>query len=239
MTAVTSAPGSTRIPKEVLTEELLEEIKTRCCFVGDPAPEAEADLFAADEADAMDVEDAAYDEASDLALLRRMERRYAHFATAKTISLRIPSLSGQVAASGVGKGWLQIPGWVRERAAEVLFEQGTEDERSVTEVILEALLRVSVALLSHRSKPALTLGLASSRRTCADHSRPRFSSSAAQRCCRAFSDDFVLSCSRRSLLHTLHHPRPPYRPQNATAPRATTSSRRDCPSCARRRTLRR
>lgn len=34
-----------------------------------------------------------------------------------------------------------IPGWIRERAAEVLFEGGDVDEMSVAEVILESLLK--------------------------------------------------------------------------------------------------
>ncbi|KAK4702740.1 actin-related protein 10, partial [Phenoliferia sp. Uapishka_3] len=156
MTTIPASPTPTKIPPGVLTEELLEEIKTRCCFVGDPIvqpptsslddlfstqtpPESEPDESEADFA--MDLEEG-YDEASDLPLLRRMEKRYKDIATAKTISLQIPAMSGPVPTSGVGKGWLLIPGWVRERAAEVLFEEGTEDERSVTEVILEALLRV-------------------------------------------------------------------------------------------------
>jgi actin-related protein 10 len=45
-------------------------------------------------------------------------------------------------SGGLGRGVLIIPGWVRERAAEVLFEGGDVDEVSVTEVILESLLKV-------------------------------------------------------------------------------------------------
>ncbi|KAL8286464.1 hypothetical protein RQP46_004481 [Phenoliferia psychrophenolica] len=164
MTTVSSSVSRGKIPKEVLTEELLEEIKTRCCFVGDRVADSLDDLYAAGEGhgedDPMDGGGAQeeYDEATDAPLLRKLERRFAHRATAKTISLKIPSLSTPVAVSGVGKGWIQIPGWVRERAAEVLFEPGTEDERSLTEVILEALLRLPVDLRRPLASSILVVG---------------------------------------------------------------------------------
>jgi actin-related protein 10 len=52
----------------------------------------------------------------------------------------VPPVSQQ---TGTGRGTLIIPGWVRERAAEVLFEGGDVDESSVAEVILDALLKVT------------------------------------------------------------------------------------------------
>jgi actin-related protein 10 len=48
-----------------------------------------------------------------------------------------------VSSGGLGRGVLIIPGWIRERAAEVLFEGGDVDEMSVAEVILQSLLKVS------------------------------------------------------------------------------------------------
>lgn len=44
--------------------------------------------------------------------------------------------------TGTGRGTLVVPGWIRERAAEVLFEGGDVDESSVAEVILDSLLKV-------------------------------------------------------------------------------------------------
>jgi actin-related protein 10 len=42
-----------------------------------------------------------------------------------------------------GKSWLLVPGWVRERAAEVLFENDNDDDqKSVVEAILDALCKV-------------------------------------------------------------------------------------------------
>lgn len=88
-----------------------------------------------------------YQEAEDLVLMTRMEKNYSRNSTATTISFKVPSLSLGPVISGVGRGWIKIPGWIRERAAEVLFEEGDEDEFSLTEVILESLLRVSLLFL--------------------------------------------------------------------------------------------
>ncbi|GAB5586411.1 hypothetical protein Unana1_01311 [Umbelopsis nana] len=42
-----------------------------------------------------------------------------------------------------GKSWLFVPGWVRERAAEVLFENDNDDDqKSVVETILDSLCKV-------------------------------------------------------------------------------------------------
>lgn len=122
-----------RIPEEVLTEELIEEIKTRLCYVG----EADESRTTAEE----EIETGEPDE-DETALLRRLEKRYAATSGATTITIRVPSLSQPPILSGVGRGWIQIPGWVRERAAEVLFEEGDDDERNLTELILDSLLKV-------------------------------------------------------------------------------------------------
>ena len=46
-----------------------------------------------------------------------------------------------------GRGTLAIPGWVKERAAEVLFEGGDVDESSVAKVMLDYLMRVGHSIL--------------------------------------------------------------------------------------------
>lgn len=64
---------------------------------------------------------------------------YKRHSTASDVRMLVtpPASSG-----GFGRGVLVIPGWIRERAAEVLFEGGDVDEVSVAEVILESLLKV-------------------------------------------------------------------------------------------------
>jgi actin-related protein 10 len=70
---------------------------------------------------------------------------YTRFSTATDLHLRvIPPASQQ---TGTGRGTLIVPGWIRERAAEVLFEGGDVDESSVAEVILDALLKVVISQL--------------------------------------------------------------------------------------------
>jgi actin-related protein 10 len=67
---------------------------------------------------------------------------YMRHSTATDIQIRVaPPTAQQV---GSGKGTLIIPGWIRERAAEVLFEGGDVDESSVAEVILDSLLKVMI-----------------------------------------------------------------------------------------------
>jgi actin-related protein 10 len=65
---------------------------------------------------------------------------YQRHSTATDLRIRVvPPVSQQ---TGTGRGTLVIPGWIRERAAEVLFEGGDIDEGSVAETILDALLKV-------------------------------------------------------------------------------------------------
>jgi len=65
---------------------------------------------------------------------------YRRHSSANDIPMPVtpPASSG-----GLGRGVLVIPGWIRERAAEVLFEGGDVDEVSVAEVILDSLLKAS------------------------------------------------------------------------------------------------
>lgn len=133
-------------------------LKTRCCFVGDGLSAAEqAEEDAADRlaresrmavepaAEAVDAPVPIDDEAEDEELLLRMERCWSKRATATTISLKVPGGSS-APASGVGKGWIQVPGWVRERAAEVLFEETDRDEASLQASILECLSKLPIDL---------------------------------------------------------------------------------------------
>lgn len=51
--------------------------------------------------------------------------------------------------SGAGRGVVIVPGWVRERAAELLFTSGDVDERSVAETVLDSLRKVCPVPLTH------------------------------------------------------------------------------------------
>ena len=56
------------------------------------------------------------------------------------------SVSPPAPLTGTGRGNLRIPGWIRERAAEYLFLGGDVDEPSVSEIILQTLLKASQML---------------------------------------------------------------------------------------------
>ncbi|KAH0833331.1 hypothetical protein J3R83DRAFT_12399 [Lanmaoa asiatica] len=174
---------TSHVPQEILTDALVEDVKTRCCFVStalelhrdtmrssSPAPASESDLPPSSDAamsesefsrasegvESLSSSQHASSEFDVVSVPRQSEsggregrlqmvaNMYTRHSTATDIQLRVvPPASQQL---GTGRGTLVIPGWIRERAAEVLFEGGDIDEHSVAEVLLEALLKVPVDL---------------------------------------------------------------------------------------------
>lgn len=135
----TSPPTIAGIPPETLTDDFLEEIKTRMCLVTERPSELGVSLPSEPPEKGMSSDIAG----EDNALLISMEERFAPKAMIPTISMRVPSLRRPPVSSGVGRGWIAVPGWIRERAADLLFEDGDEDEQSLTELVLDVLLKVS------------------------------------------------------------------------------------------------
>ncbi|KAI6122255.1 actin-domain-containing protein [Pisolithus croceorrhizus] len=178
----------TRVPQEILTASLVEDIKTRCCFVSSVL-EARHDIrpssptTSVSEADVLPESDAAVSEsefsrasASDVpesfvssqpgassdsgtgseSYLQALANLYTRYSSATDVQLRVvPPTSQQM---GTGRGTLIVPGWIRERAAEVLFEGGDVDEGSVAEVILDALLKVPIDLRTTMASSILVTG---------------------------------------------------------------------------------
>jgi len=160
----------TRVPEEILTDELVEEIKTECCFIGEPveipltpAPAApvipSSDAMSVDEASVPPSGDAPSGSSRPSSPVPPDHRRATSTLSAGSKQTYWESIATiyekhsaahdlflKVNPSGIGaptgRGTLIIPGWVRERAAEVLFEGGDVDESSVAEVILDCLMRV-------------------------------------------------------------------------------------------------
>ncbi|KAG8690072.1 hypothetical protein FRC09_012152 [Ceratobasidium sp. 395] len=60
--------------------------------------------------------------------------------------------------TGAGRGIVVVPGWMRERAAEVLFMGGDVDERSVAETVLDSLRKVPVDLRKELISSILVVG---------------------------------------------------------------------------------
>ncbi|TFK27769.1 actin-domain-containing protein [Coprinopsis marcescibilis] len=193
--SVPIANRATRVPLEVLTEEVVEEIKTRCCFVGDPVEDhtvpddqampdsdVEMDVDASEgtqsESDVSRIDSVtssqagssefsvvtnpqAYASSSKEAgqsqgTLQALERVYKRSSTATDLQMRVtPPVAQQ---TGTGLGMLLIPGWIRERATEVLFERGDIDESSLAEVILDVLLKIPVDLRKTLASTILVSG---------------------------------------------------------------------------------
>ncbi|KAI9000451.1 actin-domain-containing protein [Trametes punicea] len=195
---IPAASRSVRVPEDVLADKVIDEIKTRCCFVGEPIEDdsggggrasspggdggSDLDLPRATprSADAESVSfsssahaaSSAYSVVSHSQLLGNSdadtarlggERRvqalammYGRHSTATDIHMRVDPPPSQ--QTGTGRGTLIIPGWIRERAAEVLFEGGDVDESSVAEVILDCLLKVPVDLRKTLASSILVVG---------------------------------------------------------------------------------
>ncbi|KAI0034933.1 actin family [Vararia minispora EC-137] len=176
--SIPAATRSTRVPQEVLTDAVIEDIKTRCCFVGDPLDaSADMQILGTPSEDPMDLDLPPSERApsesdfsrvshdldstaassgfsvvsrSQVGLARNeshleaLANMYKRHSTATDLQLKVTPPATQ--QTGTGLGTLVIPGWVRERGAEVLFEGGDIDETSVAETILDSLLKVPVDL---------------------------------------------------------------------------------------------
>jgi actin-related protein 10 len=179
--SVPTANRSTRVPQEVLTAVVVEEIKTRCCFVGGVLGAAQEprreDTPTEDEGYEMDIphsdismtgsevshagssqQDSEFSVVVDPhtcsagnapgeSHLQALSSMYKRYSTATDIHMRVTPPPSQPA--GTGKGTLVIPGWIRERATELLFEGGDVDESSLAETVLDALLKVILNAQPH------------------------------------------------------------------------------------------
>ncbi|KAK0480081.1 actin family [Armillaria novae-zelandiae] len=190
---IPASSRATRVPQEVLTDTVIEEIKTRCCFVGEalgmadehrgatpigdlqsdidipPSETTESDFsFTSGEGASSQVDsdfsvvstprapisdDRARSGENYLGVLAAMYKRT---STATDLTMRVvPPVSQQ---TGTGHGTLVIPGWIRERSAEVIFEGGDVDESSVAETILDSLLKAPVDLRKTLASSILVVG---------------------------------------------------------------------------------
>ncbi|KAH9944842.1 actin family [Amylocystis lapponica] len=194
---IPAAARSTRVPEEVLSDAVIQEVKTRCCFVGDALDTSDTRVMSPSGDDSLELElppsDPAMSESefsrvsADMdsnfssqhaassgfsvvshsqvnpdrprpgeSHLQALATMYTRLSTATDLHMRVdPPAAQQV---GTGRGTLIIPGWIRERAAEVLFEGGDVDESSVAEVLLDALLKVPVDLRKTLASTILVAG---------------------------------------------------------------------------------
>ncbi|KAF8628005.1 hypothetical protein AX15_004125 [Amanita polypyramis BW_CC] len=190
---IPASSRATRVPQEVLTDLVVEEIKTRCCFVGDALDVSDADfrdmtplVETASEAEEPPSDSVPSESSQESIMSSRTEAEsefseatgpgvspsiglqpgenylqaissiYKRHSTATDLQMRVTPPPFQ--QTGTGLGTLIIPGWIRERAAEVLFEGGDVDESSVAEVILESLIRVPMDLRKTMASSILVIG---------------------------------------------------------------------------------
>ncbi|CCA68903.1 related to fungal specific actin related protein-Laccaria bicolor [Serendipita indica DSM 11827] len=164
-----TAPRPTRIPPEILTDAIIEDIKTSCCFVGrvmSQSPSGAPDTMGIDTdmpsprtEDRMSVDPESQphtplrsgpNSGTQTPVRQSQAGSSASWATryqrdSSAVDFLVP-VKPPPPLSGTGRGSIRVPGWVRERAAELLFEAGDVDEASVAEVVLQSLLKTPVDL---------------------------------------------------------------------------------------------
>ncbi|KZT39144.1 actin-domain-containing protein [Sistotremastrum suecicum HHB10207 ss-3] len=189
--SIPTADRITRVPEELLTDAVVEEIKTRCCFASNPIDLTQEPPSNAESTATMTVPDSdsimseAEQESTTPVTMSRtsnvtpgqpeatsrqsfaeaysnvIEEIYKPRSTATDVKMTVSALSSAAMAqpqSVPGMGTLIIPGWIRERAAELFFEGGDIDELSIAEVILHSLLKVPIDLRSQLASSILIVG---------------------------------------------------------------------------------
>ncbi|CAG8433384.1 8109_t:CDS:10 [Ambispora gerdemannii] len=132
-------PSTNRQPIHLkyLTPTVLEDIKTRFLYVGPMIIPSTSSIVSAEKTPEED-----------------FEKKYASISSATEIYYPITlSKHGRERQMGT----LVLPGWIRERAAEVLFE-GDEDESSIVGCLLECLLKTPIHLRQPLAASILLIG---------------------------------------------------------------------------------
>ncbi|KAH9824688.1 actin-domain-containing protein [Melampsora americana] len=162
--ATTSTDRKISIPREFLTSEVIEDIKTRLLFVSKeplkpfitPTDLETVPIASPTPMNTLDsMSD--YSEELDTVLLDSLERHYKNSTSSETIDItyKLPTLQTSTSnPRAPSMGVIKIPGWIRERAAEILFSKSDdhqipeeeEESWSVTEVVLECLANLPIDL---------------------------------------------------------------------------------------------
>ncbi|ORX37906.1 actin-domain-containing protein [Kockovaella imperatae] len=129
-------PHPVRPSRDVLKDQLIERIITEACFV---VP-ALARLGPSRPTDRPS--DPPVEEMDDVLLMDSLKSRYQMASVAKDLTFSVPAGS-----SGLPPGELVVPGWIRERAAEVLFDDDDEGESDgLATIVLQSILKLPVDL---------------------------------------------------------------------------------------------
>ncbi|WWC73483.1 uncharacterized protein I206_107453 [Kwoniella pini CBS 10737] len=133
-----------RIPSTVLTDDLVERILTEGCFVGN--------VHLSDNDDPMDVDLAQDEEDEETRLAKEWKDIYSGSSTAKDMRFRIPS-------TDFGPATIIVPGWIRERVAELLLvDDENSEEGSIPNLILDCILKLPIDIRSTVISSLLVVG---------------------------------------------------------------------------------
>lgn len=155
------------IDPALLTDERLEEVKAKALFVSsqDPGLEGLEDLYSVLELDSVEAE---MDADSRTEAATSLRQKYSSTSTATPFTFAISpesidphgtaSLIQSISAPPSGSssafsnktagvsGLIAMPGWVRERAAEMLFERGDEDDPGIIDMTVTAISKLPIDL---------------------------------------------------------------------------------------------
>ncbi|WVF68642.1 hypothetical protein IAT40_003412 [Kwoniella sp. CBS 6097] len=158
MSTIRSRERIEGIPLSILTDQVVERILTEGCFVGGIVVEGIQEDSTM-EVDEPEIENEGLTE-EDKRLARQAneaKKRYAHTSSAKDMTFRVTPVVGS--SKGMGSGTIIVPGWIRERAAEVLFDDDEEgEERSIPRDILHCLLKLPIDLRESMISSLLVVG---------------------------------------------------------------------------------
>lgn len=105
-----------------------------------------------------------YDEAEDDSKMQSLKERYSGTSRASALSVVVPSRINEAGRAAVGQssflssssslhlnfnlgaGAVVLPGWVRERAAEILFESEDDEDSGLVDMAVDVIMNVSAAL---------------------------------------------------------------------------------------------
>ncbi|KAI8450337.1 actin-domain-containing protein [Phakopsora pachyrhizi] len=166
--SVTKIPKLEPVPINLLTPAIIEDIKTRVLFVSQnelqTQTQSSPSSFSQQQQQTLsDTLREDYDESNDSRLLEQLERVYKLSTSPRTKDVLYKLPSHQKLQSNAGTtciGIMRIPGWIRERCAEILFnptiprtrqdssylKEEEEESLSITESILECLLKLPLDL---------------------------------------------------------------------------------------------
>ncbi|WVQ75050.1 hypothetical protein IAR50_004659 [Cryptococcus sp. DSM 104548] len=142
------------VPLDLLDDAFVEKIVTEGLFVGGVFVEPEGD----GDADMEEPEDAVEksNKLEDLSLIRSLKGKYQPSSLAKDMTFSVRPTTG---SNSMGFGTVVIPGWVRERAAEILFEDDESDEaEALPHAILNSVLKLPVDLRPELISTMLVVG---------------------------------------------------------------------------------